>query len=356
VWSNVFVEMNTAESTVSEADLTSETKLGKSEVVNSYPVPILDTDIPSTSKRSRKRRLDLNSCFSVSNFICSESYCGLTLPDEDSLEQHYRQHFHQELEKLKNIRIKKKPENSEVQDLRNARKDALEKLKARREDRIMRRAAGNLGISSNFEDVAVTECPICQLHILEDSGGNLRDHFSACVRSQQAGTAEDDFIDVDDEDYEEYEWAGQKRIRSTSMFKGGLKAAGFLTIKKTREDEVLDVIGDDEEIGTAQYNDTDLLNIEDEVLDSASEVSINRESPSEPECSADTSEPSTSSITPFNNPMCKICMSSYDSPLTSTTCWHVHCERCWMLALGSKKLCPQCKAIVTPSDLRKIYL
>ena len=36
-------------------------------------------------------------------------------------------------------------------------------------------------------------------------------------------------------------------MRSTSLFRGGLAAAGFLTIQQTREDEVLDVTGEGEE-------------------------------------------------------------------------------------------------------------
>ena len=54
--------------------------------------------------------------------------------------------------------------------------------------------------------------------------------------------------------------------------------------------------------------------------------------------------------------MCNVCMDSYTSPHVSITCWHVHCKKCWLQALGAKKLCPQCKAIVTPKDLRKIFL
>jgi len=300
--------------------------------------------VPSTSKRCRKRRLDLNNCFSVSNFICSESYCGLTLPDEESLDQHYKQHLEQELRKLEKLRVKKKPaENSDGIGLRNTRNIALEKLKLRRETRISSRIFGGAPASSSG---VLNDCPVCDIAI-EGSREDLKEHFSNCLRVKQTHLAEEDFIEVDDEDFEEYEWAGQKRIRSTSLFKGGLKAAGFLTIKQTREDEVLDVIGDDDlETGTAQYNDSDLLRIEDEVLDSSSDTSIND----------DNSGPSTSSSSQHSSPICKICMSSYSNPLTSTTCWHVHCEKCWLLALGAKKLCPQCKAIVTPGDLRKIYL
>lgn len=31
-------------------------------------------------------------------------------------------------------------------------------------------------------------------------------------------------------------------------------------------------------------------------------------------------------------------------------------QECWLRAMGAKKLCPQCKVIVTPKDLRRIYL
>ena len=54
--------------------------------------------------------------------------------------------------------------------------------------------------------------------------------------------------------------------------------------------------------------------------------------------------------------LCNICLNTYVTPLVATGCWHVHCEQCWLRALGSKKLCPQCKLIVQPKDLRKIYL
>ena len=49
------------------------------------------------------------------------------------------------------------------------------------------------------------------------------------------------------DDYEEYEWAGQTRMHSTSLFQGGLAAAAFLTIQQTRQDAVLDATGEGEE-------------------------------------------------------------------------------------------------------------
>ena len=54
--------------------------------------------------------------------------------------------------------------------------------------------------------------------------------------------------------------------------------------------------------------------------------------------------------------LCNICLNTYSKPVVSTVCWHVHCEICWLRSLGAKKLCPQCKVIVQPKNLRKIYL
>ena len=54
--------------------------------------------------------------------------------------------------------------------------------------------------------------------------------------------------------------------------------------------------------------------------------------------------------------VCNVCMDAYTKPVVSVACWHVHCEQCWLRALGAKKLCPQCKEIVRPRDLRRVYL
>ncbi len=47
---------------------------------------------------------------------------------------------------------------------------------------------------------------------------------------------EEDGIDVDSmSGFETYTWAGQTRVRATSLVEGGLRGAGFMTI--TRGDE-----------------------------------------------------------------------------------------------------------------------
>jgi hypothetical protein len=34
--------------------------------------------------------------------------------------------------------------------------------------------------------------------------------------------------------------------------------------------------------------------------------------------------------------VCRICMDAYRTPVVSTGCWHVHCEKCWLLCLAAK--------------------
>ncbi|KAG8184747.1 hypothetical protein JTE90_019345 [Oedothorax gibbosus] len=53
---------------------------------------------------------------------------------------------------------------------------------------------------------------------------------------------------------------------------------------------------------------------------------------------------------------CQVCLESYSKPVVSVCCWHVHCENCWLKALGNKRVCPQCEAITSPEDLRRIHL
>lgn len=57
-----------------------------------------------------------------------------------------------------------------------------------------------------------------------------------------------------------------------------------------------------------------------------------------------------------NKIKCLICLEDPKDPAVSVCCWHVHCEMCWLRTLGSRKLCPQCNLITTPTDLRRIYM
>nr|XP_046265006.1 E3 ubiquitin-protein ligase RNF220a isoform X7 [Scatophagus argus] len=85
---------------------------------------------------------------------------------------------------------------------------------------------------------------------------------------QREGTlGDDDSADMDGENgrgFEEYEWAGQKRIRATALLEGGFRGTGFATcsIKESAADSDadLDVDGDDTlEYGKAQYTEADII-------------------------------------------------------------------------------------------------
>ncbi|KAI8332300.1 hypothetical protein BC941DRAFT_359389 [Chlamydoabsidia padenii] len=200
-----------------------------------------------------------------------------------------------------------------------------------------------------------------------------------------------------DNQWEEYEWAGQVRVRATAMMEGGYGGAGFATANKKEEDvdEDLDIEDDDVEYGTSQYNERDIMvNSDDdnedtnalrEMISGGSTSDENSELGFEETVSDEgwnrylAKTGSSSSDAPVSTsgnlvveslksrihqlelasrsvPRCLICLDPYKTPLTSIVCWHVHCEKCWLQTLGSKKLCPQCQKITTPSDLRRIYL
>ena len=190
----------------------------------------------------------------------------------------------------------------------------------------------------------------------------------------------EEYIDVTD--YEEYEWAGQSRVRVSSLLPGGgLAGSGFLTIQRTAEDEELDVTGDgaEEDYGPDQYTDNSLLQasvasaLRDEVtLDpqlsipslckglnpehsNAIHVTVKDISKSlngseqERNALAESCSENESrlrqEIAGLRGEMremadmstCRVCMDKYTRHVVSTACWHVHCESCWLLTLASKE-------------------
>ncbi|XP_072220749.1 E3 ubiquitin-protein ligase RNF220a isoform X7 [Leuresthes tenuis] len=84
---------------------------------------------------------------------------------------------------------------------------------------------------------------------------------------REGALADDDSADMDGDNgrgFEEYEWAGQKRIRATALLEGGFRGTGFATcsIKESAADSDadLDVDGDDTlEYGKAQYTEADII-------------------------------------------------------------------------------------------------
>ena len=91
---------------------------------------------------------------------------------------------------------------------------------------------------------SLPKCPVCEL---EFDYVDLTEHIDVCLRTYNINEEESNCIrseeenDVDVENmggFETYTWAGQTRIRSTTLIDGGLRGAGFLTITKGDEDQV----------------------------------------------------------------------------------------------------------------------
>ncbi|XP_031549501.1 E3 ubiquitin-protein ligase RNF220-like isoform X2 [Actinia tenebrosa] len=245
-------------------------------------------------------------------------------------------------------------------------------------------------------------CPVCE-SVIHGSGEELNSHVEACLRKRDGNEEVNGQATFD-----EYEWAGQTRIRATSLLEGGFKASGFQTgikRKNAEDDGDLNIDGDDsEEYGKAQYSESDIIPCSaDEPAEDRARQALrgavlsgenspaSRSTPTRSRWSEDegdanhSSDEKTSSKdekedieegsnqrlvinslksrvkdlekhTAMEKVKCLICMEPYSVPLVSISCWHVHCEECWMRTLGAKKLCPQCNMITSPSDLRRIYL
>ncbi|XP_077471440.1 E3 ubiquitin-protein ligase RNF220a isoform X3 [Stigmatopora argus] len=109
-------------------------------------------------------------------------------------------------------------------------------------------------------------CPLCSTP-LAGSEDEMSRHVEQCLIQREGVLGDDDSVDMDGDSgrgFEEYEWAGQKRIRATALLEGGFRATGFATcsIKEcgADSDADLDVDGDDTlEYGKAQYTEADII-------------------------------------------------------------------------------------------------
>ncbi len=309
----------------------------------------------------------------------------------------------QELERLDHVRVKKTPKDfPDRKTRRDVRNSALERICRRR----TRRQAGIQGTgstSSHDERDASSElsCPVCEESVDEQE---FQQHVDTCLATRQPSRSnlnrddDDDDLDIDsDFGLETYTWAGQTRVRATAPVLRGFRGQGFVSITRGNEDDELDIEGDGEsgqKFGGEQYTEADLIlpkpetkderadiesrtNIQRVLLGQTSKVNDDTErkqhnnderaSTSQAEAADDNDNDNddlTKSVERLKlenaelkqKSMCNICMDVYNRPVVSTLCWHVSCEECWLRALGSKKLCPQCKVIIQPKDLRRIFL
>ncbi|KAJ9584242.1 hypothetical protein L9F63_021421, partial [Diploptera punctata] len=108
-------------------------------------------------------------------------------------------------------------------------------------------------------------CPVCNDRV-QGSVEELNSHVEMCLRKHGAPPEEDENVDVegDTEMYEEYEWAGQRRIRATTLLVGGFAATGMPTSSSRpspiEEEADLVVDGDDSATyGPPQYSEADVV-------------------------------------------------------------------------------------------------
>ncbi|PIK43500.1 hypothetical protein BSL78_19659 [Apostichopus japonicus] len=339
--------------------------------------------------------------------------CGLTIR-----KQEVESHFHSELQQLEKLtkegsrslrypQRRKTLENNESKDGRSDdRFEEYLRLKRKRETRRRPKEMRGCDEASTSGCTNDTECPVCGI-TLTGTAEQMNQHAEACL-IQQSGEIENSEGDVnvdEDESFEEYTWAGQTRIRATTLLEGGLQGCGYKTVKTSKDDNALDddeldVEGDESaEFGPPQFTEEDLIHLTDSpeqdpqsngtgslTEERNSNVYHDRGQQTKGDgrqnhsaigsgCSehsggnsgtADTTELIKSlkmEIVSLTEELkgkaplrCLVCLDAYKKPVVSVQCWHVYCEDCWMRTLGAKKLCPQCQMITNPGQLRTIYL
>ncbi|XP_033299175.1 E3 ubiquitin-protein ligase Rnf220-like isoform X3 [Bombus bifarius] len=154
----------------------------------------------------------------------------------------------------------------------HGRWETYKRIKANRQARIR--------VKNRKRKADEPSCPVCSER-LSGTPEELNQHVERCLNKHNNGNPagqnnlDEEEVDVegDAETFEEYEWAGQRRVRATSMLVGGFSAAGLATSSSNRstagnggsnqqEEEDVDLVvdGDDAaEFGAAQYSEADVI-------------------------------------------------------------------------------------------------
>ncbi|ORX44139.1 hypothetical protein BCR36DRAFT_360052 [Piromyces finnis] len=234
-------------------------------------------------------------------------------------------------------------------------------------------------------------------------------HIDQCLQQQNVMVEEPSVLLNKSGSFDEYTWAGQTRIRATSLHEGSISDIASNPVNHSRVDDDTDVelnIEDDEtEIyGQKQYGEHSILKVKQE-NENEKEKNIERNQNTPPKKKSsiiripipkNLIKNSQKENKEQNNnkqetikkqdeieekkndknliidalrakikemekqhtesSKCLICLEPFVNPVTSINCWHVFCEKCWLQTLGAKRLCPQCQIITSPGDLRRIYL
>ncbi|KAJ3405826.1 hypothetical protein HDU80_000730 [Chytriomyces hyalinus] len=124
------------------------------------------------------------------------------------------------------------------------------------------------------------DAPTCFLcgALLPKTAAAINNHIDLCLARAESGTSSNTSKQSkpkspqndsphenqqygEELEYEEYTWAGQTRVRITSMVEGGFEASGFNVHKKADRDIDEDVLIDDDEekvFGASQYSQEDI--------------------------------------------------------------------------------------------------
>ncbi|XP_076390914.1 E3 ubiquitin-protein ligase Rnf220 isoform X4 [Megachile rotundata] len=154
----------------------------------------------------------------------------------------------------------------------HGRWETYKRIKANRQARIR--------VKNRKRKADEPSCPVCSER-LSGTPEELNQHVERCLKKHNNGNPanqnnlDEEEVDVegDAETFEEYEWAGQRRVRATSMLVGGFSAVGLATSSNRssaggnggsnqQEDEDVDLVvdGDDvAEFGPAQYSEADVI-------------------------------------------------------------------------------------------------
>lgn len=209
-------------------------------------------------------------------------------------------------------------------------------------------------------------CPVCSVQLPSDQ--SRTDHIDACLEEQERrlqsmadGVDSGSVSSGSEEEYEEYTWCNMTRIRTTTLLSPETRASMFNAAVISRPsdtsfEETVDVEEDATAVyGPPQFSEDDVVTVSENEEGTAVGGDDGAESKqfhqSDSTSSHDVEKKPISLL-----PQCLICMDHYESPLVSIQCWHVYCERCWLKALKAQKLCPKCKTITCPGDLRRIFL
>eukprot|EP00794_Sanderia_malayensis_P007995 gene7995-8854_t len=229
-------------------------------------------------------------------------------------------------------------------------------------------------LEESSSDYRMINCPVCDAPVAGDED-ELTHHINRCLNKKVCGET-DEIAVSEEESIEEYTWAGQTRIRATSLLEGGLVSCegDAVKVQMTNEDEELDIDGDSQiqyglpqDQGSSNSKEHSRSRWSDENGNCSSQGhEIEGKESLQSDCGNGNQEATIKDLEQKLANMadelqkeklkCLICMEGFNTPLVSIVCWHVYCEECWMRTLGAKKLCPQCNTITSPSDLRRIFI